>query len=600
MAQLSQISDIIEEIKKQNENETKGQLSRLEIIFMEILQVLKTNLEDAKKRAALERTFQEEKDYEDERKHKQFIDVLKNFVSMQPLQQLEEKKETEKGGGFLDLLKNFIKGLVTSFTKLIKRVFNLVKKVAIFALLLSKKLISVFRNIWKFMKAIPWLKLIKHPNVIKFLKGLRAGTPLALLLGGIYAGSELLNEAVKRVPDFSKIDYKQAENVLISGNQRDIEYFSNKLPSEYVDRPELQSNEPDISSRTKLELYVRDAKKQRISDLQRKFDREDTLSDKEQAELNILQNEPIVPIVTPTQLPNVPPRPAEGGANARANAWDRKFGATHNRDGTPKKQTASQPLEQFNVSPSTIGSGRGGEAEYVDYLARQLESTGQTGAFFGGFRIASGKKSDTSEKTIHIGDTPPANQDPNKLTYTEPTSTAIHIGDTPPANQDPNKLTYAELKTDKKIPDDNSYTMPLPSKPSVRIEKNTHEKVISPEESLRRFINQNNALHLRNELKSMALEYEELGRILKGTSNQPIKPETTPSPISQMLNNATIANNDLVLRNMFTIDDQVINNVSNNGRTEVLPDTPMPVEASQRDDTYTLTTVLNRYKKTYV
>ena len=569
MAQLSQISDIIEEIKKQNVNETKGQLSRLEIIFMEILQVLKTNLEDAKERAALERTFQEEKDYEDERRHKEFVDVLKNFVSMQPLQQLDEKKETEKGGGFLDLLKNFIKGLVTSFTKLIKGVFNLVKKVASFALLLSKKIISVFRNIWKFMKAIPWLKLIKHPNVIKFLKGLRAGTPLALLLGGIYAGRELLSEAVKRMPDFSKIDYKQAENALRSGNQRDIEYFSNKLPSEYVERPELGPNEPDVPAKTKLELYVRDAKKQRMSDLQRKFDREGTLSDEEQAELNSLQNEPIVPIVTQTQLPRVSPRPAEGGSNARAIVWDRKYGATHNRDGTPKTQTTSQPVEQFNVTPSSIGSGRGGEAEYVDYLARKLESTGQTGAVFGNYPIA-GRRS---------------------------ISTAAPVT--------PEKPAVAAASAKPMIREGDAYTMPMPgeakSEPAaVRIERNAYDMKTSPEESLRQFINQNKALHLRNELKSMSLEYEELGRILKGTSTQPIKPETTPSPISQMLNNATIANNDLVLRNMFTMDNQVLNNVSNNGRTEVLPDTPMSVEASQRDDTYTLTTVLNRYKKAYV
>ena len=155
------------------------------------------------------------------------------------------------------------------------------------------------------------------------------------------------------------------------------------------------------------------------------------------------------------------------------------------------------------------------------------------------------------------------------------------------------------------IREGDAYTMPMPgeakSEPAaVRIERNAYDMKTSEEESFRQFINQNKALHLRNELKSMSLEYEELGRILKGTSTQPIKPETTPSPISQMLNNATIANNDLVLRNMFTMDNQVLNNVSNNGRTEVLPDTPMSVEASQRDDTYTLTTVLNRYKRPFV
>ena len=121
---MSQITNIIEAIKKQNQNETKGQLSRLEIIFMEILQVLKTNLEDAKKKAALERTFQEEKDYEDERRHKEFIDVLKQFVSMQPPIVLENETKKEEGGGFLDFLKTFLKGLVLKFTTLLGKILK--------------------------------------------------------------------------------------------------------------------------------------------------------------------------------------------------------------------------------------------------------------------------------------------------------------------------------------------------------------------------------------------------------------------------------------------------------------------------------------------
>jgi hypothetical protein len=576
MAQLSQISDIIEEIKKQNENETKGQLSRLEIIFMEILQVLKTNLEDAKKHAALERTFQEEKDYEDEKRHKEFIDVLKNFVSMQPIEMEQREPQKEDGSGFLDFLKNFLKGLVLKFTGLIKNIFKVIGKLAKFSFLILKKVTGILLKIVKTLGKLALkfgkllggaikklFQLMKHPNVMKFLSGLRAGVPLAILLGGIYAGREALSELARRMPDFSKIDYKEAENVLRSGSQRDIEHFSNKLPSEYVDRPELGPNEPDIPAKTKLELYVRDAKKQRMADLQRKFDREGTLSDEEQAELNSLQNEPIVPVVTQTQLPRVSPRPAEGGSNARAIEWDRKYGTTH----------------------SSIGSGRGGEAEYVDYLARKLESTGQTGAVFGTYPSA-GRRSVSTAAPIT----------PEKPAVVVPTAKPmIHEGDEAPKTG-PN--SFERLDAD-------AYTMPMPSEvksepAAVRIERNAYDMRTSEEESLRQFINQNKALHLRNELKSMSLEYEELGRILKGTSTQPIKPEVTPSPISQILNNATVANNDLVLRNMFTLEDQVINNVSNNGRTEVLPDTPMSVEASQRDDTYTLTTVLNRYKKAYV
>jgi hypothetical protein len=41
----------------------------------------------------------------------------------------------------------------------------------------------------------------------------------------------------------------------------------------------------------------------------------------------------------------------------------------------------------------------------------------------------------------------------------------------------------------------------------------------------------------------------------------------------------------------------VVNNI---GKTEVIPDVPLSVEASQRDDTHTLSVVLSRYKRAYV
>ena len=72
MEASQKLTEIIEQLKvaNQDENEPKvSKISRLEIIFMEILQVLKTNIEDAKQRARMERTFQEEIDYEKEKRH---------------------------------------------------------------------------------------------------------------------------------------------------------------------------------------------------------------------------------------------------------------------------------------------------------------------------------------------------------------------------------------------------------------------------------------------------------------------------------------------------------------------------------------------------
>ena len=67
-----------------------------------------------------------------------------------------------------------------------------------------------------------------------------------------------------------------------------------------------------------------------------------------------------------------------------------------------------------------------------------------------------------------------------------------------------------------------------------------------------------------------------------------------------MFNDMNTENVNLQLQNIFATATDIKPVVNNNGRTEVIPDIPLPVEASQRDDTHTLSIVLNRYKKAYV
>jgi len=85
---------------------------------------------------------------------------------------------------------------------------------------------------------------------------------------------------------------------------------------------------------------------------------------------------------TETQRRNITPRPdTTGGKNkARAMSWDRKFGETHNDDGTPKVKTTAKPLVS-GVEESTAEAGRG-TAALDDYRARMLEQeTGGKAAF---------------------------------------------------------------------------------------------------------------------------------------------------------------------------------------------------------------------------
>jgi septum formation topological specificity factor MinE len=602
MEASNKITEIIEQLKvaNKNENEPKvSKISRLEIIFMEILQVLKTNIEDAKQRAKIERTFQEEKDYESELRHKEFLEVLKQFVSLKP-EQLEDSSE-KKDGGILDFFKNMIRGLVKTIKALFTGTLKLLGKLLKFTVFLSKRLFGILKNVYKFLKGIKWLSLLKnfkeiilHPRVKTFLTGLARGLAPAALLGlGIYAASEGLQKIVRQMPDYSKINYKEAENVLLNGGPRDIEHFATTLPEDYSFRPELEPGEPDISAKTKLQMYVRDAKMQRMSDLQRKFDREGTLSDAEQEELNQLEFEPLVPVVTETQLPKVPPRPPQS-ADGRAQRWDLKFGKTHNRDGTPKVKRSALSTDQFNVPPSTVGGGRGGDAQYVDYLARQIESKD---SHFVPFPTRSLKRTpEINEPTIFEGDDPPP-IGPNSFEELDsrqtPTATAI-----------PTAIPTSTA-TATSTENNTAFKLPLPSQAVVmppektKLDRNPYEKDLS-DEGLRNFIRQNESSRLRNDLLRMAEEYEELGRILKGVSRQPMKPVDSSSPISKMFNDMNTENVNLQLQNIFATATDIKPVVNNNGRTEVIPDIPLSVEASQRDDTHTLSIVLNRYRKAYV
>lgn len=328
-------------------------LRKLNETLRDILELLKTNIQDDKDRFALERTFQEEKDHEDERKHQEFLTVLGEFAQYKGFV-IEEKKE-EKSGLFdifmniFNKLKDMLKAFGVRILKLSRFIFNT-----------SRLILRIF------------------------------GWP-ALIIGGLYALLRLVN---KLMPDFSKIDYREAQGMLEGTDVQIEDYlkrYSNALPPEYMNRQGL-------TGRQKIEAFVNDQKASRLATLKGK-EQSGTLTPEEKDELRKLELSPRAPVTTPTQLPNAPARPATPpgrNPNIRTEAqvnWDNRYGRTHNPDGTPKVQTTAQPL--VNVTPSTVGAGRDGTAEITDYLARKEEErirqSGTGGASFGPFP-SSGKR----------------------------------------------------------------------------------------------------------------------------------------------------------------------------------------------------------------
>ena len=478
MAALKGMSEIISELKKQNENEPSPKITKLEIVFMEILHLLRTNIEESKKQAEIERAFQEERDYEDEKRHQEFIDVLKQFLALKPEKVEEEKKEDSKS--FLEKLKDFFSNLSENFKKVLE------------------KLVSVL-------------------NVVRLLS-MGFGTVGAIVVG-IYAASKLLQYFVDKMPDLSIINPQQASGVLEYGNQQQIEYFASKIPKEFVDKLKKETGKTSIPPRELLEQFVRFGG--------------------------------LVPVTEPAQVPNVPPRPTEAGFGARARDWDRRFGATHNPDGTPKNAGGARAF--IGSQSSAEGAGRGsGEIQYTDTLARQLESTGQTGAVFGRY---------------------PSSGAGRRTTPASPTATAVPAttASTTPPTAVP--ATTTGTATPTAVPATTAGTTPSPAAtamPTGNIAPDLTQPATTPQ-----------------------------GATAAPTPTAP--PVIVPSinPLNRMLNDATILNNELLLRNIFDTGD-IISSVNNTGQTKVLPDSPMSVEASQRDDTPILAHVLKRYKQVYV
>lgn len=139
------------------------------------------------KRTETERAFREEKEFEAERRHSEFISVLKNFLVTEPGAPAEIKKEEEQGGLFkalgavLSTMFDTFKGLISTLTNL----FKFLLKPILFAV---KQILRMFFNgiialskslFGLFLKALSWI-----PRLLPFFTRL---LPLLARLSPIIA-----------------------------------------------------------------------------------------------------------------------------------------------------------------------------------------------------------------------------------------------------------------------------------------------------------------------------------------------------------------------------------------------------------------------------
>jgi hypothetical protein len=185
------------------------------------------------KRYETERAFREEKEIESERRHKEFISVLKNFLDTDGAVKEIKKEEEQKGDGLFTKLGSILSTMFSTFKDLVSSISSLLKgllKPIMLAIrgalsLLFRGLMSLSKSLFGLLlKSLGWITNTLFPFLTRLLPllgkiGLVIGIPLAL----IYAGRKALEYIARNMTDFSKLTPQEARNVLENGSQRDIE-----------------------------------------------------------------------------------------------------------------------------------------------------------------------------------------------------------------------------------------------------------------------------------------------------------------------------------------------------------------------------------------
>lgn len=162
--------------------------SSIEVLSNMLAFMRKTHEENIKRRN-IEKQFTEEKANETQRRHDEFLEVLKTYTSLDTTATPVTKKD--EGNGILELLKNMVEGMIQKF-------------LAPFKWLMDNK--ALLLNIFRLF-----------------------GGPLAGIFAGgaaiVWLAEQLKDYFRENVADMKIIGPTEAANLLLNGNQKDIDKF---------------------------------------------------------------------------------------------------------------------------------------------------------------------------------------------------------------------------------------------------------------------------------------------------------------------------------------------------------------------------------------
>lgn len=592
MEALSKISDIISQLKRKKEDEEEIDISDLEITFMKILNVLKTGLEEEKTRFAKERTFQEEKEYEDELKHKEFLSVLKQFVSMQPLEKIDAVEEDKSSGilsffkNLIETLKNFFKGfLLTKLMKIFGVLKNVFTKTIEIVGKLIKKIGQLMLRIVDFVKKMPWGKIFKNLGRILF-NLVRFAGPIGLLLGAITGLSYLFGELVKKIPNMSALDYKQAEG-LLKGTDKQIE---EALKAQPLSLPEKYMKMPG-SARQKVEAFVNDQKKLKLEELSKREGTGISLTPAEQKELDELRSFSALP--TGREEPvKVQPRPEFSGVGAAWNSWNQRYFRYYDPStGLKREKPTDEPI------PTT-----------QEELTRRRSQVQQTATPVRAdiSAVELNQKKEQADQTSQILTERIKELNANKQKLVQSKSSARGGRERFQIDQEIKKVDDEIVKAQKQLRD---LQRGIATQVSVMPQTIIPEGIVSAQPAPVERAQPMPLTGLPEELTQPTTSATPvpLSQEQNIPSTSPVMPQSAvqvqePNRTTNQFNTVNQENRMLELARTMSTNQMgesgtIVNNV---GKTEVIPDVPLSVEASQRDDTHTLSVVLSRYKRSYV
>lgn len=275
------------DISKQTDTLTETKTENASSILSNMLSVFLSAREDEIRMREKYRATREERRNEEQKNHERFVRILREYTGTKTaIVAPEEDKEF----GLWNTIKSFVSDLFKPFSIL----------------------------------------LDVMPKIMGFFN-----SPLGLALMGV-AGSVALaawfsdwskNIVKEKMPDYSKIGPEEAKAVLENGNRKDIERYGGESALLDIVSNGAANAQKILETGSEKEINAAGGR---------------TQLEKWSKETGLKVTPP-----PPTPMFSVPPRPAETGLGARAKEWDRKFGTTHNTDGTPK--TAQKVM---SVAPS--------------------------------------------------------------------------------------------------------------------------------------------------------------------------------------------------------------------------------------------------------